>query len=184
MDDRQIIELFFARDENAIRETDRKYGKLCFHVADNLLGNREDAEECVNDTYLALWNRIPPTRPDRFTAFLCGITRNLSLKKLEASNAKKRSAEAEISFSELETAIPDDRFAPGMTDEEVGRLISAFLRSEKKLDRVVFLRRYWFFDSVGTIAEMYALSESNVKSKLFRTRNRLRDYLKKEGFDL
>lgn len=184
MEDAQILDLFFARNEQAIRETDQKYGRLCFRVAENLLWNREDAEECVNDTYLAAWNRIPPVRPNNFTAFLCKITRNLSLKKLEASNAKKRSADVMISLSEIETAVPDNSFAPGLGDEKVGELISAFLRSEKELDRNVFLRKYWFCDPISDIAERYSLRGSNVKSRLFRTRNRLRAYLKKEGFEL
>lgn len=184
MDDVQIINLFFARDENAIKETDQKYGKLCFRVANNLLWNKEEAEECVNDTYLAVWNKIPPTRPNNFTAFICKITRNLSLKKLEFSNAKKRSADATISLSEIEETVPDNSFAPGVGDEEVGKRISAFLRSEKELSRNVFLRRYWFCDSISDIAGTYSLSGNNVKSMLLRTRNRLRDHLKKEGFEL
>lgn len=184
MDDAQIVEMFFARDEHAIIETDKKYGKLCFRVADNLLRNKEDAEECVNDTYLVAWNKIPPTRPNNFTAFICKITRNLSLKKLESANAKKRSSDAVISLSEIESLVPDNSFATDMTDEEVGKLISVFLRGEKELNRNVFLRKYWFFDSVSQIAEMYSMSENNVKSMLFRTRNRLREFLKKEGFEL
>lgn len=184
MDDAQLIEMFFARNEHAIKETDKKYGKLCFRVADNLLRNKEDAEECVNDTYLVAWNKIPPTRPNNFTAFICKITRNLSLKKLESANAKKRSPDAIISLSEIESLVPDNSFTTDMTDEEVGKLISVFLRGEKELNRNVFLRKYWFFDSVSQIAEMYSLSENNVKSLLFRTRNRLREFLKKEGFEL
>ncbi len=184
MDDAEIIELFFARDERAIAETDRKYGRLCFRIAENLLHSKNDSDECVNDTYLAVWNRILPVRPYNFTAFICRITRNLSLKKLDALHAKKRSADQTVSISELGETIPDDRFAPGIGDEEAGRLISVFLRGEKELNRNVFIRRYWFFDSIRSIAEMYSLSENNVKSMLFRTRSRLRDYLKKEGFDL
>ena len=184
MEDLQIIELYFARDELAIRETDRKYGKLCFQVANHLLCNNEDSQECVNDTYLTVWNNIPPTRPNHFTAFLCKITRNLSLKKLEFANAAKRSADAILSLSEIEATLPDSRITPGITDEELGKLISAFLRSEKELARNVFLRKYWFFDSVSEIAERYSLNESNVKSMLFRTRNKLREFLKKEGIEV
>lgn len=184
MDDLQIIELYFARDEHAIKETDHKYGKLCFRVAKNLLWSDEDSEECVNDTYLTLWNKIPPTRPNNFTAFICKITRNLSLKKLEASNAMKRSADATISLSEIEETIPDRSIAPGIEDEELGKLISAFLWSEKELDRNVFLRKYWFFDSISDIAERYSMNENSVKSMLFRSRNRLKNYLKKEGIEV
>lgn len=184
MDDLQIIELYFARDEHAIKETDHKYGKLCFRVAKNLLFNNEDSEECVNDTYLTVWNKIPPTRPNNFTAFICKITRNLSLKKLETSNAMKRSADAIISLTEIEATLPDYSIAPGVEDEELGKLISTFLWSEKELDRNVFLRKYWFFDTISDIAERYSLNENNVKSMLFRSRNRLREFLKKEGIEV
>lgn len=181
IDSEYIVELLFARDENAIKEIDARYRKLCFQVANNLLWNKEDADECVNDTYFAVWSSIPPTRPDNFTAFICKITRNLALKKLETANAKKRSPEAVVSLEEIETAVPDNCFAPGVSEEEVGKLISDFLRNEKELARIVFIRKYWFFDSVSKIAEMYSLSENKVKSMLFRTRNRLREFLKKEG---
>jgi RNA polymerase sigma-70 factor (ECF subfamily) len=184
MDDLHIIELYFARDEQAVRETDRKYGKLCFRVAKNLLFNNEDSEECVNDTYLTLWNKIPPTRPINFMAYICKITRNLSLKKLEVSSAMKRSATAIISLSEIEATLPDHSIANGVNDEELGKLISSFLWNEKELDRNVFLRKYWFFDSISDIAERYSLSENNVKSMLFRTRNRLREFLRKEGIEV
>jgi len=184
MDDLQIIELYFARDEHAIKETDRKYGKLCFRVAKNLLFNNEDSEECVNDTYLTVWHKIPPTRPNNFTAFICKITRNLSLKRLEISNAMKRSVDAIISLSEIEATLPDHSIALDIKEEELGKLISAFLWSEKELDRNVFLRKYWFFDTISDIAERYSLNENNVKSMLFRTRNRLREFLKKEGIEV
>jgi len=184
MEDLQIIDLYFARDEQAIRETDHKYGKLCFLVANRLLCSNEDSKECVNDTYLAVWNKIPPTRPTNFTAFICKIARNLSLKKLEFANAAKRSADAILSLSELEATLPDNCIAPDITDEELGKRISTFLWSEKELARNVFLRKYWFFDSVSEIAVRYSLSESHVKSMLFRTRNRLREFLKKEGVDV
>ncbi len=184
MDDLQIIELYFARDEHAIKETDHKYGKLCFRVAKNLLFNNEDSEECVNDTYLTVWHKIPPTRPNNFTAFICKITRNLSLKRLEISNAMKRSVDAIISLSEIEATLPDHSIAPDIEEEELGKLISAFLWREKELDRNVFLRKYWFFDTISDIAERYSLNENNVKSMLFRTRNRLREFLKKEGIEV
>ena len=184
MEDLQIIELYFARDEQAIKETDRKYGKMCFRVAKNLLANNEDSEECVNDTYLAVWNKIPPTRPNNFTAFICKITRNLSLKKLEISNAMKRSADAIISLSEIGATLSDHSIAPDIEEEELGKLISAFLWSEKEFDRNVFLRKYWFFDTISDIAERYSLPENTVKSMLFRSRNRLREFLKREGIEV
>lgn len=184
MDDLQIIELYFARDEQAVKETAAKYGRLCFNVANNILRSSEDAEECVNDTYWNIWNKIPPTRPNNFTAFICKITRNLSLKKLESANAAKRSAAAVIPLSELEEVLPDDRIMPDASDEEIGKLISSFLRQEKKEARDVFLRRYWFFDPISDIARRYSFSESKVRSMLFRTRGRLRGFLRKEGIEL
>ena len=180
MDDSQILELYFSRDEAAIRETAAKYGKLCTHIARNILESSEDAEECVQDTYLAVWDAIPPARPDNFSAFVCKIARNLSLKKLEYTTAAKRNADVCIPLSELEAILP----APQMEVEELGHLISAFLRTEDPLSRKIFLRRYWFFDSVKEIAKQFACSESKVKSILFRTRNRLRDHLKKEGIEV
>ena len=184
MDDLQIIELYFARDERAIRETDEKYGKLCYRVANNILSNNEDSEECVNDAYLNAWNKIPPTHPHNFMAFICKITRNLSLKKLELASAVKRASNAAVSLAELEEILPDDRIAPDVMEEEIGRAISDFLRKEKEEVRNVFLRKYWFFDSIHDIAVRYSFSESKVKSMLFHTRNRLRDYLKKEGIEV
>ncbi len=181
MDDSQIIELYFAREEQAIRATDEKYGKVCLHTANNLLPSREDAEECVNDTYLTTWNQIPPTKPRILPAFLCKIVRNLSLKRLEQNNALKRSPEMLVSFDDLSYVLPDHRIDSEMQEEQLGWIISEFLRTEKQDARNVFLRKYWFFDSISEISRMYGYSETKVKSMLLRTRTRLRDYLKKEG---
>lgn len=184
MEDFQIIDLYFARDEHAIKETDRKYGRLCFSIAQNLLCSMEDSEECVNDTYLSVWNTIPPNKPGYFMAFLCKITRNLSLKRLDYNLAKKRNPEVLVSLEELETVLPDNRIDPAVEDREIGEAISRFLRTETPQNRTVFLRKYWFFDSIQTICEEYGYSESKVKSMLCRTRNRLKLYLKKEGIEL
>lgn len=113
MEDQQIIALYFQRQEQAIQETDRKYGRLCHGIAVNVLSDRQDSEECVNDTYLAVWHQIPPTRLMSFRAFLCGITRNLALKKLEWRQAAKRRCPGTVSLEELENLLPDERFAPG-----------------------------------------------------------------------
>lgn len=184
MDDLLIIELYFARNELAIKETNLKYGKLCFSVANNILGNTQDSEECVNDTYLSVWNKIPPVRPSNFKVFICKITRNLSLKKLEFKMAMKRAAGIIVSFAELEETLPDDRMNLDMRDEDIGELISNFLRSEKEESRNVFIRRYWFFDSIRDIAIRYSFSESKVKNMLFRSRNRLKAYLEKAGVEI
>lgn len=184
MEDQQIIDLFFAREEQAISETQQKYGKLCHSVAKNILGSQEDAQECVNDTYLAAWNAIPPTRPRYFGAFLCKITRNLSLKKLEHQNAAKRQAGKVVPIDEIETLLPDDRLRPHVGEVELSELLNTFLRGEKEMSRNVFLRRYWFFDSIEEIAGRYGFSQSKVKSMLFHSRNRLRDFLKREGVEI
>ena len=184
MDDESIIELFFARNEKAITETEHKYGRLCFHIAMNILGNTEDAEECVNDAYLGMWNRIPPARPDNLMAFLCQVTRYLSFKKLDYNKAKKRSPDILVSFAELENVLPDSHIRPAAENEEIADKISEFLRQEKEDARNVFIRKYWFFDSVRDIAARYAFSESKVKNMLYHSRSRLKKFLKKEGIDI
>lgn len=183
MDDLQIIALYFARSERAIRETATKYGKLCFSIAQNVLQNEADAEECVNDTYLSTWNTIPPTKPNSFSAFLSKITRNLSIKKLDYNMAQKRNSSIVASFDELEKILPDNRWQLD-TEEQLGGVISDFLRSESEESRNVFLRKYWYFDSIADIAYRYSFSESKVKILLHRTRNRLRETLQKEGIYL
>lgn len=184
MDDLMIIELYFERDEKAIKETDKKYGRLCFTVAINILDNDADSEECVNDTYLSVWNKIPPTRPNNFMAFICKITRNLSLKRLDYNKAMKRTSESLVSFTELEDILPDSSIMPNVENERIGKLISDFLHHEKPDVRAVFIRKYWFFDSISDIAARYSFSESKVKNMLYHSRNKLREYLKKEGIEI
>ncbi len=184
MDDLRIIELYFERDEQAIKETDSKYGKLCHSIAYNILNNREDSEECVNDTYVGVWNAIPPTRPNNFMAFICKIARNLSLKRLEFTKREKRSADIIISFEELAAVLPDERYAPNISDEDIGKVISEFLRNQKEDDKNVFIRKYYFFDSISEIAKRNSFTESKVKNMLFYTRNKLKDYLIKEGVEI
>ncbi len=184
MDDLKIIELYFERDKQAIKETDSKYGKLCHSIAYNILNNREDSEECVNDTYVGVWNAIPPTRPNNFMAFICKIARNLSLKRLEFTKREKRSADIIISFEELAAVLPDERYAPNISDEDIGKVISEFLRNQKEDAKNVFIRKYYFFDSISEIAMRYSFTESKVKNMLFYTRNKLKDYLIKEGVEI
>lgn len=184
MNDRQIIALYFERNEQAITETAEKYGRLCHSIAYNILNNHEDCEECVNDTYIGVWNAIPPTRPNNLMAFVCGVARNLSLKRLEFLKRGKRSADMVLALDELAAVLPDERYAPDTSDEEVGRLISQFLRTQKQDARNVFIRKYYFFDSVREIALRYSFTESKVKNMLFCTRNKLKDYLIKEGVEI
>lgn len=177
-----IVELYFARNEQAIKETEIKYGKLCFDISNNILRSIEDSEECVNDTYVSVWNSIPPTRPNSFVAFLCKVVRNLSLKRLEYNLAAKRNPTETISFSEVEETLvlPDADWKY----EDIGKLISSFLRQEKESARNVFIRKYFFFDSISAIAERYSFSESKVKNMLYHSRNKLKVFLKKEGIEV
>lgn len=182
MDDRSVIELYFARDERAIRETEQKYGRLCHSIARNILGNAQDAEECVNDAYMGVWNAIPPARPDDLGAFVCRVVRNLSLKRLRALSRQKCSREMTVSLSELEEILPDE--AVDGREGEVAAAISAFLRSQSEDVRGVFIRKYYFFDSIAEIAKRYGFSQSKVKSMLYHTREKLKVYLTKEGIEV
>ncbi|MBD5080902.1 MAG: sigma-70 family RNA polymerase sigma factor [Ruminococcaceae bacterium] len=185
--DEEILELFYAKDQTAVTEFKEKYGSLCQSIALNILQNKEDAEECVNDVYITLWNNPPFT--DNFKAYVCGTAKNISLTKLKYNMADKRNSSLKISLSDLEEMgvdIPDKNSAykDDPKGRELGELINTFLRQQSPDDRNVFIRRYWFMDSVGDIAEKYSFSQSKVKSMLFHTRNRLKRYLKKEGIDI
>ena len=179
IDDHSVIELYFARDERAIRETSDKYGKLCQNIARNILGNAQDAEECVNDAYMGVWNAIPPAHPDDLCAFVCRVVRNVSLKRLRALTRQKCSRELTVSLSELEEILPDE--AVDGREGEISAAISAFLREQSEQVRGVFIRKYYFFDSVQAIAKRYGFSQSKVKSMLYHTRKKLKEYLNKEG---
>ncbi len=181
MDDKNIIELYLRRDEQALAATEEKYGKLCHRIARNILKDESDSEECVNDTYFSVWNSIPPARPDSLTAFIAKIARNLSLKRLEYNRAAKRNGEGTASLDELGEFLGDSGFIKEVEDRELGEMISSFLRSENPDARRVFVRKYWFFDSVEDIAKMHGFSVSKVKSMLFHTRNKLRKFLEKKG---
>ena len=184
MNDLNIIELYFARNEEAINQTDIKYGRLCHSIAYNILNNNEDSEECVNDTYIGVWNAIPPTKPSNFMAFVCKITRNLSLKRLESMTRQKRSQSTLISLDELAEVLSDESISDGMSDENIGKLISVFLRKEKSEIRNVFIRKYYFFDSISDIAKRYGFTESKVKNMLHHSRAKLKKYLIKEGIEI
>lgn len=180
MEDLQIVSLYFARDQTAIKETDIKYGKLCYSVADAILHSKEDNEECVNDTYFTAWNKIPPEKPVYLSAFLCKITRNLSLKIRERRHAKKRNADSEISLSEIENILPNGQdLSEEIELRELGALISLFLRALPFDERNIFIRKYVLFHPIKIIAADFSFSQSKVKSMLARTRAKLAQYLKK-----
>ena len=182
MDDPEIIDLYWERSENAISETDAKYKGLCMHIANNILHDRQDAEECLSDTYFAVWNAIPSKRPKYLPAFLCRIMRNIALKRCEYNSAKKRSPEVMLSLDELDECIPSSEDVEASCDAaELGRVISSFLRQQPKRSRMIFLRRYWYFDPQSKLAEDFGMTENAVKQLLFRMRGQLKEYLEKEG---
>ena len=178
MDDNAIIELFFARSEQAIRELDDKYGKVCHSLSYNILHSRQDAEECVNDAYLGTWDAIPPARPNPLLAFLCKIVRNLSLMRYHANKAVKRGGDYTVALEELEDCLASPHTVEGAIEEqELVRLIEDFLETLSSENRILLMRRYWFADSYGEIAERTGLSEKNVSVRLTRIRKQLRHYL-------
>ena len=181
MDDSRIIELFWQRSDDAIDAAAEKYGKLCHMITGNLLRNDEDAEECVNDVWYNLWNAIPPERPKNLTAYIARIARNLAMKRLTHRTAFKRQA-AEVSFEELNGCVPDPVTPESVLERKaLARAVDGFLDTLQPEDRNLFLRRYWFFDSIKTLADTFRISESNVKIKLHRIRKKLKDYLEKEA---
>ena len=177
MEDNKIIDLFWTRDQMAIEETGIKYGSRLQRLATKILYSREDAEESVNDTYLAAWNTIPPQRPVHFFAFLAKICRFAAYGKLDWKTAQKRQAE-------LETCIPDSAAQAAFDSRELGELLNIFLGTLTEEKRLIFMRRYWFEDSVKDIAKRYGVGESKVKTTLLRTRTSLRNFLAKEGIHL
>lgn len=179
MDDNLIIDLYWSRSEAAISETDRKYGPYCRSIAYGILQNHEDSEECVSDTWLRAWEAMPPQRPNRLSAFLGKITRNLALDRFDYHHAAKRSAAFDQLLSELNECIPDRR--DDYAQLELTQLLNYFLRSLPREHRNLFLRRYWYCESIEDLAKRYTMSQSAVKSNLFRTRNKLKAYLEKEG---
>lgn len=186
MEDERIIDLYWARQENAIVETDKKYGNYCRSIALHILKSMEDSEECVNDTWMKAWDSMPPKRPDFLSAFLGKITRNLSISRYRMSHARKRgSGEVDLLLMELEECLPSAKSVEEEIEgRETARAIDCFLYGIDEESRNIFVRRYFFVDSIKEIAERFDVSESKVKSQLFRTRNRLKDHLEKEGIVL
>ena len=184
MHDSEIITMLWNRQQKALTEIAQKYGRLLFTLSENILHCQEDSRECVNDTYLAVWNRIPPEKPDPLTAFLCRITRNLSIKKLRDRNAKKRQAET-LPIHELEYCIAGTDVENKVEASLLGKKIDEFLCGIDEESCVIFVRRYFFGDDIETIMSVVGMSESNVYARLSRTRKKLRAYLEKEGvFDV
>ena len=178
MDDSQIIELYWARSESAIAETDRKYGPYCRTIAMNILHSDEDAEECVNDAYLGAWNAIPPARPNPLLSYIVKIVRNISLKIYWRKEAAKRSGHYKIALEEIEGYIADQKTVEDEIEaRELARIIGEFLDTLTLENRVIFMRRYWFADSYKDIAEFIGLSEKNISVRLTRIREKMKQYL-------
>ena len=182
MQDERIIELFFARDERAIKETQVKYASLMSYVAGNLLASREDREECINDALLSLWNHIPPERPKCLAAYLTVVLRNAAKLRSRSVNAWKRGGEVKIVGEEFLSMIPDGSdMASDYESARAGRVINEFLEGLSKSERKVFMMRYWLDAGISQIAAQTGFSHSKIKSMLSRLRGRLAEKLKKEG---
>ena len=186
MEDHEIIDLYWARDQRAISETAGKYNAFLWNIAWNVLRSHDDADECVNDTYLRTWNAVPPARPTAFRSWLGRITRNLSQDRWKQAKAAKRGGdEMELLLGELDACVPAPHGTEkALEDREIAALISTFLRCLPLETRVIFLRRYWYGESVADIAKRLGCGQGKVKSSLFRTRNALRAYLEQEGVAL
>lgn len=178
MEDEKIISLFFSRSEQAIRELDAKYGNICHRISRNILNDREDAEECVNDAYLGMWNAIPPQRPNPLLAFVCKIVRRYSIMRYRKNTALKRNSPYEVAMSEIEETLA----SPASVEQEIeakalARIIETFLDTLTESNRDIFIRRYWYLDSYEEIAKQTGLTEKNVSVRLTRIRKQLREYL-------
>ncbi len=180
MDDEKIIDLFFERSQQAIKEVDQKYGKIFRKISNNILNNSFDAEECVNDSYLGAWNSIPPAKPKPLLSYLCKIVRNISVRRYYSNQKAKRNSVFEVTLDEIFELIPDKNTPEKETEtKELSKAIEAFLDSLQKENRVIFMRRYAFCDSYKDISKLTGLSEKNVSVRLVRIRKELKNYLER-----
>ena len=182
MEDRHIVKLFLQRAEGAIAAVAKKYGARLTALAKNILHDPRDAEEAVSDTYLTVWNRIPPAKPKYLGAYSCRIARNLSLKRFYANTAQKRNSYYDVALDELEETIPALSTVESLYDaKELTRYLNQFVKELGREDRYLFMRRYWYGDKIGDIAEKLNIPDNKVSVRLFRIRKKLQEYLKKEG---
>ena len=186
MNDNEIIQLFFTRNEDAIQQTADRYGASLTRLSENILRNREDAQECVNDTYMRAWDSIPPRRPSLLSALLAAITRNLALDRYKRDRARKRGGgQVELALDELGECLPGGQSEEAFIENRVlTEALNRFLASLPEQSRKIFMLRYWYLCSVGKIAQSLGLSESGVKMSLLRTRRQLKTMLQKEGIHL
>ena len=183
MDDNKIIELYFKRDESALSETDKKYGRYCYSIAYNILSDHEDSRESVNDTYLGAWNTMPPKHPPILSTFLGRITRNIAFKRYREKAALKRGGGvAAVSLDELSECIAaSDTVDREFERQELARIVDSFLRALPETERNVFIRRYWYCDQISAIAKRYGATKGKIKMMLFRTREKLAEELRREA---
>lgn len=181
MNDKDIVQLFLERSQRAITELSRKYGKLCFHIALNILKSNEDAEECENDTYLNTWKSIPPDSPVCLRAYVSRIARNLALSKYRYNHRQMRDSHLQVYLSELQDCIPASQDVEASADDTVDRAIWAFLSTQDLTVRALFIQRYFYMESIAALSKKFGLKESNISTKLNRTRLKLRQYLEREG---
>ena len=185
MEDKEIIELYFAKDERALTETAAKYGSMLKSIALRILGDERDSEECVNDAYLAVWNSVPPETPKSLGAFLGRVTRNTALNRYAYYTAAKRSRETEALLGELGDVVSSGGQPDALLEAaQLGKYMSDYLRALPRTKRLIFVRRYWYCDSIADIARKFGFSQSKVKSLLMRIRNGLKIYLKGKGVEL
>ncbi len=184
MRDEEIVALFWARDESALRETEAAYGGKLRRLALGILRRKEDAEECAADACLKAWETIPPQRPERLFAYLAKICRYLAFDRLDRAGAQKRRGEAVALTEELAACVPDRLAERTMEGWELGQLLDGFLAGLDREERVMFLRRYWYGDTIRELAGRYGLTAGGVKSRLYRTREKLRTYLNKEDIEV
>lgn len=184
MEDKQIIKLFFMRTEEALRVLKERYGNTLYRIAINILGNHHDAEETTNDTYLAIWNAIPPKEPDPLAPYVYRTGRNMALKRLEYLSAGKRNSRYDLSLDELGACLPDDNNDPeqALIVQEIADSINEFLEKDSALNRYIFIRRYWYGDTVEDISKEVNMKSGAVSVRLNRIRKKLKEYLIKEGY--
>lgn len=180
MEDRQIIDLLWHRNESAIEALAEKFGHRLQRLARNILSNEADAQECVNDTYLAVWNTVPPHRPIILMPYVLRVCKNIAVSRLRAQMAQKRSG-YEVALDELNEVIGTNALEDAISAKELGEAIDRFLNTLSKENRVLFLRRYWHGDSIEELSKQFHLSNSAISTRLSRIRQKLRDYLTKEG---
>ncbi len=185
MDDKEIIELYLSRNERAIKETDNRYGAFSRKLSYQILNSHEDAEECVNDSYMKLWETIPPTVPESLKAYLGRIVRNLSLNRLRWKTEQKRNCDAEVLLSEIADCVPaNENVEHAIYQKRLSELITKWLSGEKEVNRQIFVRRYWYGSTYEELAGHYRLSEKKLMDRLYHMRRRLKEYLEKEGISI